>query len=195
SRAVMMTCVSAPERDETARRIWSGDAGPKNSWLIRASPCHSSTSATRSAHGARTSPARDSSLESSRTSSDARRWRRRWRPGSSSPASVNASLFSHNVRWRYVVPVLGSPMCRKTRSVTSAPLVVRSVRLGARAPPERFADVGAVAGQDGLDLGVVAVGHREQELHHHVAQLGQSQVDLPALLDLLLELRETVTQT
>src|SRR3954454_3639569 len=181
SRAVITTCSSRPGNDATARRTWSGEAGPKNSWLTRTSPSQVIDSSTRSSHGAETSPPRCARLGLPRRSSDARRWRRRCRPGSSSPASPSTALLCHNARWRYVVPVLGRPMWRKTRSVT-------------RPPPQRVAHVGSVAAQDRLDLLVVAVGDRQQQLHHHVAELGQPQVDLAALLDLGLELGEAVAE-
>src|SRR3954447_778576 len=186
SRAVITTCSSRPGNDATARRTWSGEAGPKNSWLIRTSPSQVIDSSTRSSHGAETSPPRCARLGSPRRSSDASRWRRRCRPGRSSPASPSTSLLCHSARCRYVVPVLGRPMWRKTRLVDE-PLVTRP-------PPQGLTHVGPVARQDRLHLLRVTVGDRQQELHHHVAELGEPQVDLPALLDLGLELGEAVAE-
>src|SRR3954453_21543067 len=186
SRAVITTWTSRPGNESRARCTCGGDAGPKNSWLIRTSPSQADDSATRSSHGAETSPPRCARRGLSRRSRVASRCRLRCRPGSSRPASPRTSLLCHSARWRYVVPVLGRPMWRKTWPV-DGPLVTRP-------PPQRLAHVCPVAGQDRLHLLLVTVGDRQQELHHHVAELGEPQVDLPALLDLGLELGETVAE-
>jgi hypothetical protein len=47
------------------------------------------------------------------------RWSRRSRPGSSTPWARIRSRSAHITVWRYVVPVLGSPMCRKTLDAMS----------------------------------------------------------------------------
>src|SRR3954471_15897149 len=91
------------------------------------------------------------------------------------PCSARAGRFSQSTVWTKVVPVLGRPTCRKTRVAISSQ--------------------GALVTLDQLvHLGLVTLGHGQQELGHQIGQLGQPEVEGPALLNLVLEAVHPVAQ-
>src|SRR6476619_556786 len=174
SRAVTTTCTSAPWSRSIARTACSALAAAKNSLLTIAVPGQSFTSATIRSHASAASGPRRSILGSSRTTPLAHRCSRTDSPGSRTPCRRSSSSLFQSRVCRYVVPVFGRPTWKKTVLATSERLGVLLQRLA--------------------DLLLVALGHREQQLLDDVGQLGQPQVELAALLHLVLEHRDALAQ-
>src|SRR4051795_8844059 len=111
------------------------------------------------------------------------RWSRRSRPGRSTPWARIRSRSAHITVCRYVVPVLGKPMWRKT---FAAMVPSRLPLLASEAALE--------IGERSLDLVRVLGGDGQQQLLHEVDELGDPEVEVAVLLHGLLELVDAAQQ-
>ena len=138
SRAVTTRCTSASGKSAIARDACSALAPQRNSWVISTSPVCADASSTSRRHAPGASAWRRASLGRSCRSRAAQRCSRWPNPGRNTPADRRRSRLAHTTCWRYVVPVLGSPTCRKTRRGpprSPEPGLKRSPRGTSRAAP------------------------------------------------------------
>ena len=171
-----MTWASTSPRSASARLACSADAAPKNSWLISAPSGAASTCSRSRAHA------------------PAARGLRRSRPGRSRTTRVDHMCSRR--RYAGIDDALlrrepdGSPRARSGRRSCRS---WGGRRAGRRGWPSRHRR--ALVTLDQLvHLGLVTLGDGQQELGHQVGQLGQPEVECPALLDLLLEAVDPVAQ-
>ena len=115
SRTASTMCTSAGWSERTAVAACSGSAAENSSCEMTAVFPGCLAWLARISHSPVQDPAgSEASFSMPRRSWLARKWSWGWCPGSTTPWAASSARLPHITCWIKVVPVLGSPMCRKT---------------------------------------------------------------------------------